>query len=301
MIIEKSIKGKNMEIFIIILNYLNYKDTIQLVGQLKEQQNITIRIVIVDNNSPNESYTTLSNLYKDDNLINVLKTQKNGGYSFGNNVGLKFIKRFNPVYVGILNNDIIITDKLLIFKLIDELNNHLNVYLCSPAMIINGKEQFNAWKVPSIYDSLKNATRFGQMIFDDPMMYNYPKEKKTEKVECVPGSFFICNYSKFESLGFFDEDIFLFGEETILGFKIKKAGGINLLCRQYNFNHLWSKSINTTYDKVARIKLQLKGKEIFHKKYQKVHWSLYYILKLLHKIRIVEERCRLFILKYIKR
>lgn len=285
-----------MKVYAIILNYKTYKETTSLVHQLLRQELVDLHIVVVDNCSPNESFQYLKQTFEHKINVEILQSEKNGGYSYGNNFGLYYIKKYNPELVFILNNDIIIdSNKILLNSLINEKNKNPNAVLCAPTMKINGIEQNSAWKIPNYKDCLIMATRIGQLFFKTPTQYIFQDKKKTELVECVAGSFFLANYPKMEAIGFFDEDLFLFGEETIIAQKIKNSGGINLLCRQFHYEHLWSISINNDINKIQRIKLQLYGREVFLKKYTKSSWGKIIILKILHKIRILEEQTRLLI------
>ena len=47
------------------------------------------------------------------------------------------------------------------------------------------------------------------------------------KVDCVSGSLFLCNYSKFESINFFDEGTFLYCEENILYRKVQSKKNLS--------------------------------------------------------------------------
>lgn len=290
-----------MKVYAVILNYKNFQETISLVDQLLQQEKIDLHIIVVDNCSPNESFQILKQTFKQAIKVEILQSEKNGGYSYGNNFGLRYIKKYNPENVFILNNDILINhDNTILNSIVEEKHKNPNAVLCAPEMKINGIAQNSAWKILNYKDCLIMATRTGQTLFKPLLQYQFPKEKKTETVECVAGSFFLADYKKLETLGFFDEDLFLFGEETILGFKIKQAKGINLLCRQYYYDHLWSKSIDTEVDKISRIQLQLFARELFLEKYIRIGRIKLFILKLLHRFRILEEKTRLFTISLLR-
>lgn len=96
---------------IVILTYLNYKDTVECVESLKNQSSTEFEIVLVDNCSPNESFEVLNNKYMDEERIHVIKTEKNLGYAKGNNVGIKYcMKQLKIQNVLVVNNDVIFTD-----------------------------------------------------------------------------------------------------------------------------------------------------------------------------------------------
>ena len=84
----------------IILNYKTYKDTLVLVDSLLEQGLGNRRIIIIDNASPNESYEILNAKYGNNGSVDVIYSEENGGFSKGNNIGLRFAKKYNPRYAS---------------------------------------------------------------------------------------------------------------------------------------------------------------------------------------------------------
>ena len=99
-----------MNIGIVILNFKSYLDTIKLVEALQHQTLANnFHIVVVDNCSPNESFNELNFLSTKHSNVVVLQTEKNLGYAQGNNFGLDYLNKYvKPMYVAILNNDIIL-------------------------------------------------------------------------------------------------------------------------------------------------------------------------------------------------
>ena len=66
---------------VVILNYINYKDTIECVRSFLRQKDVNLEIVIIDNGSPNESYKILTEYFKGYKNINIIKNMENKGYS----------------------------------------------------------------------------------------------------------------------------------------------------------------------------------------------------------------------------
>ena len=66
------------KIAVVILNYLNYQDTIECVNSLliiPQIWDYVVGIVVVDNHSWNESYEILFNTYKKMCKIEVIRTE----------------------------------------------------------------------------------------------------------------------------------------------------------------------------------------------------------------------------------
>lgn len=97
----------------VILHYNGIDDTekcIQSIQQLDGQQDI--RIVLVDNASPNGTGRQLADRYMEDEKIDVLCREENDGFSRGNNAGCEFaIRKWDPDFLVAANNDVIFEQK----------------------------------------------------------------------------------------------------------------------------------------------------------------------------------------------
>ncbi len=74
-----------MNVGIVILNYNDSETTVKLLDMIKEYK-ILESIVVVDNNSTDNSYEVLKKF--ENNKIKVIKSKINKGYGYGNNIRL---------------------------------------------------------------------------------------------------------------------------------------------------------------------------------------------------------------------
>ena len=95
-----------IKVLFLILNYKTYPDTIRVTNELLEAKRTDLKIIIVDNASPNESFQKISDAFYGNDLVDVIQSLENGGYAKGNNYGLRYAKRYAPEYVCIINNDV---------------------------------------------------------------------------------------------------------------------------------------------------------------------------------------------------
>ena len=95
------------KIGVVVLNYMTFESTIECIDSLKKFNDNRVNIYIIDNCSTNNSYDILNEKYLNDNKIEVIKNEFNGGYAAGNNVGVKKALEDNCDYIIISNNDII--------------------------------------------------------------------------------------------------------------------------------------------------------------------------------------------------
>lgn len=96
---------------IVILNYLNYWDTLECVKSLQNQSFKSFYIVIIDNHSLNESYRVLRDSLSDFENISIIQTSSNLGFAKGNNAGIKFLKEKGIRRILVSNNDVVFFDK----------------------------------------------------------------------------------------------------------------------------------------------------------------------------------------------
>lgn len=107
-------KNRNISettIGVVVLNYLNYQDTLECVGSLLKQSYKDLYIAVVDNHSANESYEVLKDRLSGFDNISVIQTHENLGFARGNNVGIAFLKEIGIRRILVSNSDVIFSDE----------------------------------------------------------------------------------------------------------------------------------------------------------------------------------------------
>lgn len=240
------------DLSIIILNYNSYEDTVMCVSSIIKSE-FDLHIVIVDNVSTDNSFERLLDRYKDNHNITILSSGYNGGYSFGNNFGIKYaVNTFNSKYVCILNPDIIITDCNIFRSMCMALDKYEQLAIIgASALDVNLKynANYSGWSIPTAAELLKYHfllnSRYNKKT-------NWEKlDSNLAKVDCVAGCFFIAKTFVLRDLGYLDENVFLYNEENILGIKCKMHGYIEgiLLDKFYIHNHKFKRDKNETLRK----------------------------------------------------
>lgn len=97
------------KIYVILLNYNGYKDTLECVKSLKKVNYNNLNIVVVDNASTDDSDSILSN----NKEFVYLKADKNEGFAKGNNIGIEYAISNRAEYILLLNNDTIVEEDFL--------------------------------------------------------------------------------------------------------------------------------------------------------------------------------------------
>ena len=255
--------------YCMILNYNDSETVIKLVNDIKNFL-IFDQIVIVDNCSNDNS---MKNLLKIKNpIIDIIQTDFNGGYGYGNNYGIKYIqKKYGDGYILISNPDVIFT-KEMVGNLLQEFYFDNNVAVSTAVQLDINRKQIKdiAWKVPnSLECAILNSGKFSKFS-----QINYKFDDKTKKayVDCVPGALLMIDSNKFLSVDGYDEEMFLYCEETTLGYKLKQKKYKTVLLLNDNYIHEHSVSINKSIPKKKKqLEILYQSRNLFMKKYLRSH------------------------------
>lgn len=241
------------KIGVVILNYKNYKMTEDCVEDLLRLQ-VPVQIVIVDNNSQNNSFAYLSSKFGNNMQIDVIANDRNCGYAAGNNFGISYLIRnhSNVLYVCIMNPDVRIGYKDVFQSLADQLNRDEKIAAITGLMIANSVLNLNScyWDAPKGLDAAIGHFILAKMRHQK-LVCNYDG---VAYVDVIPGSFFMMKRSFFEKIGGLDEGTFLYNEENILALKVKELGMVNALSigDYYYHNHIHGSRKSLKYKLLSR-------------------------------------------------
>ena len=258
-----------MKTAFLIVNYNDYKTTIQLLNNIKEFQSLD-KIAVVDNNSTDNSFNEIKKYIKKnkkDKFIDIIKNFENKGYGSGINYGAKYLKKtLGDCYIVVSNADIIIYSDEDISKLISTFDSDTAVVA---PVIKEHTGVSRGWKVPTPFqDSLLNIIYIHKYL--RPKLLFYKNEYYSEKniqVDAVSGCFFIINSKYLEQINYFDENIFLYYEENTLAQKLKKINKKTMINTQVEVFHNHSVTIDKNINKLKKYKILKKSQMYFQKKY----------------------------------
>lgn len=277
-----------MKCGIVILNYNNYNLTKQCVDNIL-CLGIEEYIVIVDNDSPNNSYDFLKEEYKENKMVDVIKTEENKGYSFGNNYGIRYIinKRIDINYIAIINPDVEVKEKNIFTDIMNKMEKRHDIALMGAVMILNGKVNYDGgyWNIPS-----KKS-----LVLDHVKFIRKRQEQRRIKydidnigiVDVVPGSFFIIKTKALMEIDYLDEDTFLYNEENILAIRLFSKGYKEAISLDnfYLHNHNTSVKTKTLDEKIKINKIGYKSRKVLCDKYYDRSY-LTVSLKVIHVLNI---------------
>lgn len=108
-----------MKFCFLILHYNTYEKTIKCINSILSQNYDECDIVVIDNNSTNDSYEKLCDYAKMIARMEIIRIDENLGFSRGNNYGYAKVKSRNYDFIVVCNNDIYFTDKKTLIKIAD--------------------------------------------------------------------------------------------------------------------------------------------------------------------------------------
>lgn len=233
-----------MECTMIILNYIDKERALNLAQKCNKFSCIN-HVIIVDNSSPDNSYEWLLNYCSKG--IDIIKTDYNGGFSYGNNVGVKYaIKQYNPTYVLFANTDTEFEqeDVLVCLK---HLKSNKKLGLVSIRIHdVLGNEENSCWKHKSFLQLVLFCSWFYRSKNFKKFYYTLKDSDEFMNVDVVRGSFMCFKTEALKKMNFFDENTFLYFEEDIISKKLEqnfyKVGIITN--HFYTHNHIYKKNTN---------------------------------------------------------
>ena len=263
----------------IVVLILNYRSSPLTIGCAENLLSIDpyISVVIVDNNSNDQSFDVISKRFEKDENVHVIASNENKGYASGNNIGFRYIKNniSSAKYVLLLNPDIIVPSYETIYRMRQALvcDNELGLVSCQ--IIYNdlwrGFSDFG-WQLPS-FKHLVWAGTFLSRLFLRNINNAYSAVQITDKiakVDVVSGCCFMSNLDILCDVDYLDERTFLYFEETILAKKLKAIGkteGIILDQFVYHNHQEKDKSLKNYKKKLFDRKTFHASKKVYTKYY----------------------------------
>ncbi len=217
--------SNNIVISVIIVNY-NVKDFLEqaLLSLRRALKDIPSEVIVVDNASVDGSVPMLKKRFPE---VILIESEKNLGFSRGNNLGLE---KAHGEYIVLLNPDTVVQEdtftKLLTFF---EENPQADAATCK---ILNPDGTFSIdcrHSIPTPSTAFWKMIGFAQLFPKSRIFgkYNltYLDENQTYQVEAISGSFMMMKRKIVQKVGKLDEDFFMYCEDIDYCHRINQAGG----------------------------------------------------------------------------
>lgn len=203
-----------MKLSVVILNYnVRYFLELCLKSVQAAVKNIDAEIIVVDNNSEDDSCNMVKTSFPN---VKLIENTKNYGFSKGNNIG---VEDALGEYLCILNPDTVVPEDIFV-KLIEfhEQKEDVGAIGCK---LIDGVGRF-------LPESKRNVplikAAFKKMLGNSKSYYaNHLNENKSGKIDVLVGAFMFIKKETFLKVGGFAEEYFMYGEDIDLSYKLLKA------------------------------------------------------------------------------
>ncbi|MCR5862997.1 glycosyltransferase family 2 protein [Flavobacterium sp. J372] len=228
-----------MHLSVIILNYnVSYFLELCLSSVFRAVQDIDAEVIVVDNNSADNSCEMVRSKFPE---VKLIANAENSGFPKGNNIGFAAA---SGKYICILNPDTVVAEDTF-SKLIDFVQKKDDLGITGVKMV-DGAGRF----LPESKRGLPTpAIAAGKMLGLSATKYyaEHLPENETGKVEILPGSFMFMERQAYLEAGGFDERYFMYGEDIDLSYSVLKQGFQNYYFPETSIIHF--KGESTVKDK----------------------------------------------------
>lgn len=200
-------------VYIILVNYRAITLTLECINSLQKITYQHYKILVIDN-SPDEGLD--EELKKKFPSVIMLKSDKNSGFTGGNNIGIKYAMGTEAEYIVLLNNDTTV-EKNFLEPLIETFKDK-SVGLAT-GKIMHAIEENKIW-----YGGGKiNWIRGSGITFGSGKSDNYDYDIKRE-VTFASGCLFCLKRDVIEKIGMLDEEYFTYQEDTDYCVRLNRNG-----------------------------------------------------------------------------
>lgn len=260
----------NPKVTIIILNWNCWEDTIECMDSLYKISYPNYDVVLIDNDSKNESidkirqhakskylnsapnepieffeYTRTAiktnTIFKDIKnpsikKIILIKNENNYGFVEGNNIGIKYALSFlNPEYILLLNNDTVVEVDFLT-KLVETGESDADIGVIGPSIFhYNNMDKINqaGGRVNYWMGLAENRT---------PKQEDLKKDHPLDDVDYIEGSCFLIKRHIIDEAGLIDSNFLAYWEDVDWCIRIKNLGYRIICCNKSRIFHKISSS-----------------------------------------------------------
>lgn len=230
---------KEIDLSIVIVNFNTGKFIFRCLEFIKKNPpQKSYEIFVVDNNSKDNSIEFIQKHYPE---VKLIKNSLNFGFSYANN---QAIIRSRGRYILILNPDTVVT-KGAIDKMVEFMDRNQDAGVGGAKMLnFNGSIQYSCRRFPTLfYVFFGRQSAIIKFLPSNRISRKYlmmDEDYSTSmEVDWVFGASMILRRKALEEVGVFDEDYFIFLEDTDLCYRMREKGWkVYFIADAVIFHHL---------------------------------------------------------------
>lgn len=266
-----------MQLSIIILNYnVRYFLEQCVLSVQKALEDIEGEIIVVDNNSTDDSCTMMQKRFPE---VTLIQNSENIGFSKGNNIGVAAAK---GEYICILNPDTVVAEdtfeKVLAFA---KTQNNLGII---GVKLIDGSGNFlpeSKRGIPTpwvAFTKIMGLYRcFPQVSFFAKYYASHFRSNQTGKVDILVGAFMFMSRKVYLEVGGFDESCFMYSDDIDLSYQVLQKGKDNFYFHDTTVLHYKGES---TIKDGAYMKRFQQAMHFFYQKHFKVPFFFEFLMQI---------------------
>ncbi|MEH2256939.1 glycosyltransferase family 2 protein [Nostoc sp.] len=254
-----------ISVSIILVNYNGAEVLPDCLNSIEKFIDIpNYEIIVVDNASSDSSVELIAENFP---KVNLFKQAKNRGFGVGNNAGAKFAR---GEFLFLLNTDTVLTSNILP-HLIELMQADPKVAIIGPKLLnpdgslqisvspaLGIKGEYQARKMHQSYLNISQQNLIEQ------------KFKEIQEVDIIVGAAFFIRSSLFYKLGGFDENFFMYFEESDLCQRVQYQGYKIIYTPHVSLIHLQGHSIEKSANTMA---IEYRRSQIYYYQKHRPDWE----------------------------
>lgn len=251
------------DVSVILVSYNTKEMTKNCIESVyAKTKDINFDILCVDNNSTDGTCEMIEQEFPS---VKLIKNDKNLGFGAANNIA---IKQSNAKYIFFLNTDTVLRNNAIKI-LFDFMEENSEIGACGGNLYDSNLNHVHSYGwFPTIRTKFLKTFLLDRVLF---IKETYDRGKnesgRIKQVDYITGADLMIRRDVLNKCGYFDEDFFLYYEETELQYRINKAGYKVFINPNSQIFHLEGKS---SKNRKKRREYLLKSEYLFYKKCYKL-------------------------------
>lgn len=218
-------------VYALVLNYMSFEDTIKCVETLRRLDHPNVRLLVIDNASPDGSGDALRRRF---DSAEFMQLPTNTGYAGGNNAGIRVALEQGADYVFVVNPDIRVGEGA-VSHCVDLMQRDGSIGAVNPIQLDGSGERL---------DEKFRAGIFARHGFSEPAMP--VTGGRIWDTQTLYGAALMMSRETLGQVGGFDPLFFAYGEEEDLARRIRRKGRRLVVSSAAVVRHLRTKESQTS-------------------------------------------------------
>lgn len=226
--VNRGVKG--LDVAIVIVTYKTARLTIEALRSVAAERSLGslgIRTIVVDNAS-GDAPDVIEAIQREGwgDWVEVIVAPRNGGFSYGNNLGIETAYAHRrPDYVYLMNPDAVVRPHAIEI-LVEFLESHPEVGIAGSSFEdLDGSDWPISFRFPGLLSELSSGVQLGVLSrilrrFETARIMT----KVAQPTDWICGASMMIRPTVFDAIGGFDENYFLYFEETDFCYRARRAG-----------------------------------------------------------------------------